>query len=761
MRWTAIRSEKDEPMKVLAVLVGLGLCSVAGAAQGVKCDMQGYKAVDGLRAEAASGGVTLVWRGEGQGEGSQELRARFGVTDGKPVVQELAARKAGGAWIVLGKDLFPGFQVTTGKRRMSKTEKDILVRLGQDTPENEERYKWNVFWDAPLAVPGTDPSHLMGPGRTEDEIKRAAVSYKSDACSVKTDGDRVTVTFNGLTLGLFAGDLEFTVYKGSNLLRQEAVASTDAKDVAFIYKAGLKGFRITDSTKVVWRDTSQVWQEQDFGGDVNEQPVNVQARNRVEILETGGGSLGVFPPPHKFFFARENEVNLGYVFYRKDNDSSFSLGVMQPERGEGYKPWGVTDEVWKRRSGVARQQVLNYALYNAPPGTMQHMPVYYYLSATGSHATDEAVLKYTHDDVYKPVPGFKTVTGHFHLELNEMVRDRGTSDFQPTWVPVFRGMGINVVYLGDFHDDSDQRDAGPKRLPEQKAYFEASRKLSDKNFLVMPEEEVNSYFDGHWYLMTPKPVYFTHSADGEKGRPFEEEVPGYGKVYHIGSADQMLKMINETGSIMWTAHPRTKSSALFPDMYKDKDFFLSDRFIGESWESLPVDQSQKRLCEVRCFGLNDEMSNWAPKPKFMLAEGDTYMKRPDDDTYPFLAINYLKLDKVPAWNESWAPVVEGLHAGNFFGTTGEILFHDWKIEGSGAKSVYTANVEYTFPLDFAEVVWSDGTNVDRKLVSLTDTTAFGTKTLRIPFDATGKKWVRLAVWDAAGDGAWLQPVAVK
>ena len=53
---------------------------------------------------------------------------------------------------------------------------------------------------------------------------------------------------------------------------------------------------------------------------------------------------------------------------------------------------------------------------------------------------------------------------------------------------------------------------------------------------------------------------------------------GYGTVYHIGSADEMLKLINETQSIMWMAHPRTKSSALFPDMYKDKDFFLSDRF---------------------------------------------------------------------------------------------------------------------------------------------------------------------------------------
>ena len=95
----------------------------------------------------------------------------------------------------------------------------------------------------------------------------------------------------------------------------------------------------------------------------------------------------------------------------------------------------------RRRSSTARQQVLNYALYNAPPGTMQRMPVYYYLSATGSHATQQAMLAYTHDDAYKPVAGFKTVTGHFHLELNEMVRDRGTSDFMPTWVPVFRGTG--------------------------------------------------------------------------------------------------------------------------------------------------------------------------------------------------------------------------------------------------------------------------------------------------------------------------------
>jgi hypothetical protein len=48
-----------------------------------------------------------------------------------------------------------------------------------------------------------------------------------------------------LSLGVFAGDLQFTAYKGSNLLRQEAIAKTEEPSGAYIYKAGLKGFPST------------------------------------------------------------------------------------------------------------------------------------------------------------------------------------------------------------------------------------------------------------------------------------------------------------------------------------------------------------------------------------------------------------------------------------------------------------------------------------------------------------------------------------
>ena len=742
-------------MKSCELILSLTLLPGIAAGQGLKCNLDGYKAVEGLRVEAKADAVAITW----QGEAGQQLMAQFTIKNGQPMVQQLAASRFGGQWAILGKDLSPDFEVTIGKRRISTTQTETMEKLKIYTPEREEERKWDTFWDAPLVLPGGNS--VKGTPRDPNEIRRAKVSYKTDRCKIVTDGDRISVGFNGLALGAFAGDLRFTAYKGSNLLRQEAIAKTDLPSVAYIYKAGLKGFTIDKDTKLVWRDTARDWQKYEFGGAPNNEPVNLRARNRLEILDTSKGSLAIFPAPHKFFFARENEVNLGYVYYRKDDERSFSLGIMQPETGEGYVPWGATAEIWKIRTDTSKRQWENYALYNAPPGSMQRMAVYYYLSSEDDHATQQAVLAYTHNDVFKPVPGFKVLSGHFHLDFNEQLRERHTLDYQPSWVPVFRGLGINIVYLGDFHDDSDPHEPGPKRFIEQKVYFEGSQRVSDKDFLVIPAEEVNSYLGGHWYLMTPKPVYFSHAEPRPKNQTFEEQDPAYGHVYHLSSAADVFEMVKRENGIIWTAHPRTKNSEGYPDAYRDQDFFLSDRFVGASWESLPADLSQQRLCEIRCFSTGDDMSNWAPKPKYMIAEGDTYTKWPDDETYPLLAVNYIKLDRIPLYNESWAPITEGMRQGNFFGTTGEILFHDWGVEGSGSKRIYTASIEYTFPLEFVELVWSDGAKVDRQIIKLTDTTPFGEKDFKIPFDATGKKWVRFAVWDSAGNGAWVQPVALR
>jgi hypothetical protein len=175
-----------------------------------------------------------------------------------------------------------------------------------------------------------------------------------------------------------------------------------------------------------------------------------------------------------------------------------------------------------------------------------------------------------------------------------------------------------------------------------------------------------------------------------------------------------------------------------------------------------MDLSDSRLCEWRCFDAADTMNNLYARsglqPKYIIADIDTYRKGPEDDLYPNFPVNYLKLDKVPGPDEDWSPVLAALRKGEFFVTTGEILIKRYSVDGSGDRRTITADVEWTFPLSFAEVVWGDGTKIDRQIVPATDLSAFGTKRFAIPFDATGKAWVRFAVWDSAGNGAFVQPV---
>jgi hypothetical protein len=106
-------------------------------------------------------------------------------------------------------------------------------------------------------------------------------------------------------------------------------------------------------------------------------------------------------------------------------------------------------------------------------------------------------------------------------------------------------------------------------------------------------------------------------------------------------------------------------------------------------------------------------------------------------------------------------VLDVLRAGEYFVTSGEVLLRSSGIEGTGAKRFYNAEAEWTFPPEFAELVWSDGQKVDREIIRLSDMAPFGNRKFRIPFDAAGKKWVRFAVWDSAGNGAFTQPVHLR
>jgi hypothetical protein len=145
----------------------------------------------------------------------------------------------------------------------------------------------------------------------------------------------------------------------------------------------------------------------------------------------------------------------------------------------------------------------------------------------------------------------------------------------------------------------------------------------------------------------------------------------------------------------------------------------------------------------------------------MIAEGDTYMKYPDDETFPQLIVNYVKLPSVPKFDDDWTPIARAMRAGDYFVSTGEVLLRNWAIEGTGTQRTYTAEAEWTFPPEFAELVWGDGKTTGRQIIPLAAEAPFASHKFRIPFDAANKKWVRFAIWDSAGNGAFTQPVHLK
>ena len=194
----------------------------AGAlfADSLPCDLSGYKALPGLNAALANDILTLTW----DGDRSQAVRLRFAVTNGAPVIREIAVRPTGGNWNPLATDISPEFTIVSGKRRMSHQQMEPLETMGvKVTPEIIEKQKWEAFWDAPLDIPGLPPGGRAPGGnlpldlpRAASEVHRGTAAYHVRGCAVKTNGMRLEVVFPGVDLGVFTGNLEYTVYKGTN-----------------------------------------------------------------------------------------------------------------------------------------------------------------------------------------------------------------------------------------------------------------------------------------------------------------------------------------------------------------------------------------------------------------------------------------------------------------------------------------------------------------------------------------------------------------
>ncbi|GEO07795.1 hypothetical protein [Segetibacter aerophilus] len=685
----------------------LFLLSASCSRSQVRVDLSGYNTKSPAKVVVSGNLITVSWP---VGK-TEHARLLLDLEKGKPLVKTIESTNKG-TFKKIAQNLDPAFVLTVGKR-------DLVSQNG-----------WNIFFDK---VP--DKPHQS---YTVDFDKRSA--------SVVTSGSQTVVRISNMQSASFKGALEITFYNGSPLFNVAAVLATNVDSTAIVYDAGLVS-KTPVWKNIVWSDTKN--QLQSATANQSDTSRNLEVKYRTVVGESGQGSLAVFPAPHQYFYPLDEAFNLKFVWYGSNYRKmipDFGLGIRQDLYGDRrYVPW-----------------------FNAPPKTNQRLNFFCLISTEKGGRALEEVKKFTHNDAYVTLPGYKTMSSHFHNEFIMSVVLKGKPiPEKPNFVSVFKNTGVDIVHLGEFHYTAHPKGPDEQRLTELKALFDQCKRLSDSKFLLLPGEEPNEFFGGHWMQFFPKPVYWIMSRKPEM--PFVTNDPKYGKVYRVNNKEEMLNLLQTEKGLAWTAHARTKGSTGFPDKYKDEAFFKSDRFMGAAWKAIPGDLSLPTLSR-RVFDLMDDMNNWGLQ-KHVIAEADLFSIEPENELYAHLNVNYLQLDKLPEFEKGWQPILTAMEKGRFFSSTGEILFPAFTVNGKGAgetvqldatgKASIAVNINWTFPLNFVEIISGDGKQVFRKRINLNHTTSFGKQKFTFPVNVKNMKWVRLEAWDVAVNGAFTQSVWLK
>ena len=353
--------------------------------------------------------------------------ARFSLDPAKPLITGIE---------VNGKTVIdraqPVYRASTGKRRGG----------------------FDQFFDFP-------PSHPQG-------TRSFLGEFHLSSAHAKFDVDRLDIAFDGLRLGIFKGSVHYIFFPGSKLIQQRAIVSTDEPDTAYFYDAGIK-MTVDEDRRAGGRMEARVSY---FDTEGKLQTVlsphasewNLLAvRYRTLATHTGAGTVAVFPPPHRYFMARDYTSNMGYLWHSAWR-GNVSLGIRQlPDDNSPYYPW-----------------------MNAPPGTQQELDLFLLLDERPAPALLESVLRYTHRDQYPPLPGYKTFAPHWHFAYTVQAMENG-NDWTPPFKPVLKQMGVNMAMLMDFHGDGHQSDVTETRLKELKAVFRRVPRAERLRFCVDAE----------------------------------------------------------------------------------------------------------------------------------------------------------------------------------------------------------------------------------------------------------------------------------
>ena len=689
---------------------------LAAPLSAIDIDQSQVDSSDGFAVQASDDTLKIQWDSpEGRVFLELQFTPRRGNTPAAPLIRAIGVDKVSAL-----EGLDPNYLFWVGERDL------------------EKRSGWSIFFDRVPTRPYTVEKGYLIPENVH----------------VSTSGGRATIELDGLSSETFAGSLALIVYHGSPFVHMEARVSTERDATAFLYHVGLAKPK-TDGHKLHWIDP----QGHSQSSSLKEETARVyKTRYRSMALASETGSVAISPFPHQFLYPLDFVENYGFNWAGDeylDMIDGFAWGVRQPPQGDRrYVPW-----------------------VNAPPGTEQKLGVLLFVSKQSGQKNLETVQLYTRSDTFKPLPGYKTLTSHYHIEhsldyIAKQAEQKTTGIPEglenPEFVDVFKDMGVDIVHLGEFHNGKTPKLSTEERLKQLSVMHEECERLSQDGFLLLPGEEPNVHIGGHWISFFPNPVNWVLSRN--EGQPFVQEMDGVGTVYHVGSTEDVHKLMKREGGLAWTAHARVKSSTGFPDAYNETPLFESDRFLGAAWKAMPADYSRDTL-GWRVSGLLDDMSNWGHR-KYMLGEVDAFRVHKGYELFGAMNINYLKLDSVPEFKDGWQPVLDSLSQGQFFLTTGEILIPGFSINGqeSGealkksaklSKARLQADIEWTYPLSRMVVVSGDGEQIFRDRIDLSDAREFGERSIDLKVDLSDRHWVRVEVWDVANNGAFTQPIWIE
>ena len=666
-----------------------------------KVDFSAYDPSVGVEIRRSQESVLATWPLAKGGRG----HVVFSLDPKRPLIRSLGGRRP------ILTDVDPAAVVTVGIRDLKKG--------------------WTIFFDNPRKRP----------------YESFPLVLRRDVIRLVTEEGRTSVVIDGASAGPFGGEYRFTFYPGGDLVRAGAVLSTTRDATAYLYDPGIVA---SSSSPTPWRSLAYTGLENGINRPAEGAAIVAKVRDRAVFAEgRNGGSVALLPEPHRFFYPLDFADNLGSVWHGqeyRDLKGKTGFGLRQTIEGDGrWVPW-----------------------VNAPPGTRQEMGFFLLLGDGDVARTRAKLRRYTHGDRFEKLKGHRTFSSHYHVEHTvDLLNKRRSSGVdgippgleEPSFVRRFKAMGVDAVHLAEFHLGDELKIAD--RLTRLKTLHEECARLSGPSFLLLPGEEPNVHLGGHWLSFFPKPVYWT--LDRAKGAPFVERVADLGKVYHVGDAGDVLRLMEAEGGLMWTAHPRLKGSTGFPDDYREKPFFQSDRFLGGAWKAMPADLSLPRL-GTRVLDLLDDMNGWGAR-KQAPGEVDVFAIDEKSELYAHMNVNYLRLDALPEFSAGWSSVSEALRGGRFFTTTGEVLIPSFTVGGAASgtttragRTELVAKIRWSFPLRFAEVVSGAGGKVFRQRIELGGTREFGERTLRLPVDLEEREWVRFEVWDVAANGAYTQPV---